>query len=123
MSIPAATAQTVTTASGTVAIATTSTSLGVAKVMAEAPTDAQQLAEVAQYVITTADKIGLFSATIMLLSFTYTVYSSRRKRSIDLAKVELDGQFYQLRLGEYELEKAKYLGNPVKLKTPTPTGE
>lgn len=108
MSLSSATTQTVTNASGTVAIATTSTSLGVTQVIKDAPVDAIQLIDAANYVITTADKIGMFSAIIMFLSFAYNIYSSRKKQRIELAKVDLDEQYYFLRMKEYELDKIKY---------------
>lgn len=96
------TPQTVTNASGTIAVASSSTSIGAQKIISEAPANAEQLLHTANQVITTADIIALCSCTILLFSFIWTIYSSRKKRVID-------EKYYILRKQEYELERAKFM--------------
>lgn len=94
------TPQHVTNASGTIALASTSTSIGAQKIVNEAPASAEHMLHTANSVITTADMIALGSVSIMLASFLWNVYSSKKNRQID-------EKFYRLRQEELALEMLK----------------
>lgn len=100
--------QHVTNASGTVAIASTSTSLGVASVINSSPEITQSLATTAQSVISTADLIGIFSVSILALSFLFNVYATKRRRILAEKQTSLDERFYTLRKAEHELDLTRY---------------
>lgn len=95
------TTQHVTNASGTIAIASTSTSIGAQTIASKAPAGAEQLLHTADMVITTADMVGMFSASILFASFLWNIYSSKKKR-------EIDERYYSLRKAEHELAMAKF---------------
>lgn len=100
MSPSSATVQHVTNASGTVAIASSSTSIGVTKVTEGVSTDPLLLDNISS-IVSTADIIAAASVVILALSFGYNVYSTRKRRQLDEA-------FKDLRLKEYELDLAKF---------------
>ncbi len=108
MSLSVATTQHVTNASGTIAIASTSTSISVASVISEAPVDAHNLVDIANQVITTADVIGICAIIVLTLSFIHTVVVTRKRKLEHAVRVYQDQQFYNLRLKEYELEREKF---------------
>lgn len=109
MSTTVLTAQHVTNASGAVALASTSTSLGVAKITNVAPPEgAEQLIDKAHLLITTADMIGICSVTVLVLSFLWNVHATRKRTKREIAKAMLDERFYALRKSEHELELARF---------------
>jgi hypothetical protein len=101
MNPTSATIQNVTNVSGTVAIASSSTSIGVAKVAASAPPEATYLIDQANSVITSADMIAICSTVVLLTSLVWNVYASKKKQN-------MDEKFYQLRQAELALERAKF---------------
>jgi hypothetical protein len=106
------TTQHVTNASGTIAIASTSTSLGVTRVISEAPIiGAEQLIDTANTILTTADVIGMFSGSILLMSFMWNVYATKRRMKMTMAKAIIDEKYYVLRKSEHELEIQKHKNN------------
>lgn len=107
MTLSTAIPQNVTNVSGTIAIASTSTSIGVAKVADAAPEGADILVTTAQQVISFADQMALFSVVIMTLSFLYTIWATNKKNKIAQRQAELDEKLYQIRKEELEFERAK----------------
>ena len=109
MNLSAVTSQHITNASGTVAIASTSTSLGVTKVVNSAPyAENSGIIDTANAVITTADMIGIFSAVVLLASFAWNVYATRKRLKFKAEKAEFDQRYLELRQREHELELAKF---------------
>jgi broad specificity polyphosphatase/5'/3'-nucleotidase SurE len=96
-----ATIQHVINTSGTVAIASTSTSIGVSKIAASAPPNAETLISHANEWVTVADMIGMFSALVLFSSFLWNIYVTRKRKAID-------EKFYQLRKQELQLERDKF---------------
>lgn len=102
MNLSTVTPQHVTSASGTIAIASTSTSITTQRMLSDAPASAQELIQTAHEVISTADMIALASCLVLISSFAWNIYSSRKKQ-------QMDEKFYILRQQELELEKEKFL--------------
>jgi len=100
MTPSSATIQNVTNASGTVAIASSSTSIGVSKVV-EGVTVDPILIDQASSMVNTADMIALASLVVLTLSFIYNMYATRKQRT-------LDERIERLRAKEYDLELAKF---------------
>lgn len=100
MNASVATTQHVTNASGTVAIASSTTSIGVAKVGEKALNDPALIESVNQ-VVSNADMIALCSVCVLTLSVIYNIYATRKRRA-------LDEEFRDLRQKEYELNLAKF---------------
>ena len=90
----------ITNATGTVAIASSSSSMGVAKIAESAPADATLLIQEAHQIITTADAIAIVSVVIMGISFVWKVYT-------DIKRKDIDERLYDLRKRELELELIK----------------
>jgi len=112
MNLHAVTTQTVTNASGTIAIASATTGMGVTKVVNAAPViGAEHLINTAGMVLSVAEITGICSAVILVLSFFWNVISTRRRLKIKVEQKELDEKYYTLRKYEYELELAKYKAN------------
>ena len=103
------TAQTVTNASGTVAIASSSTSFAVSNVTAGVTHDPVLLENVHSF-LSWSEAIGLVSVVTMILSFAYTVYSSQRKRMLDLQSHELRAKEYSLDLAKFRVESLNKMG-------------
>lgn len=97
------TAQHVTNASGTVAIASSSTSIGATSVMTGVAPDPVLIQNVAS-MVSTADMIALCSCVVLALSFAYNVYSTRKRRIIDESEHELRAKEYELELAKFKLE-------------------
>lgn len=103
------TAQTVTNASGTIALASTSTNIGVTQVVNAAPvTGAEHLIHTAGAVLSLTEITGLCSAAVLILSFLWNIHSTRRKLKQTDQRNAINEKFYQLRKEEHELELAKY---------------
>lgn len=100
MTPSSATIQHVTNASGTVAIASSSTSIGVTKVTEGVMTNPTVIENI-NTVVSMADMIALCSLIVLVLSFLYNMYATRKRRKMD----ELS---YDLRTKEYNLELAKF---------------
>ena len=109
MNLSSLTAQHLTTTSGTLAIASTSTSLGVKKVISSAPSSgAEKMISDASTVLNVTEIIGICSVTILVLSFIWNVYSTKRRIKMAYDKSLLDEKYYILRKMEHELEIAKH---------------
>ena len=102
MNLSGALTQHVTNASGTIAIASTSTSITTQGIINDAPLTADTLIQRAQEVISTADKIAIISCIVLVISVLWNIYSNKKKQ-------QLDEKFYILRQQELELEKERFL--------------
>lgn len=105
MQITSVTNQTVTSASGTVAIASASTSKGVLIVTKDAPTSVVQSA---MEVVTIADIVAISSFVVLLLSSLWNVYSSRKMQQIESKNHELESRKLDMDRDRFNIELEKY---------------
>lgn len=87
--------QTVTNVSGATALVSASTSKTASIIQDSAQANAPEVIQTAQDLMTTSDLIAVISVIVLVLSFLWNVYSTRRRNNISMMNYKLEREKFE----------------------------